>query len=228
MPLVKIVQQGSVVSVPVIVTHYLHTADTAYGGSYAFAALDALGYYSQNNAVPPSEFAATSFAGRWQAVINIAHKFVSVNAVRWGSVDDFGGRGFAADIQGDVNDDMLPLPNTVTISADRRRLDVRPKSYRVGPLSESDSENQGALSTEAINRFGDLTTVMSSPLISGLDFGGLSWQFASLASERVIDSETGKVSYRPYPSETDQEEHMTVGHTFGVAPLINNLSSRQR
>lgn len=172
----------------------------------------------------PLAFPADTIAGNLSLLQSSDVDFLSAEARELYSLTDFYEAVYSPAIAavGGSGSSLSPFTAYGLRSA-RVRLDIRRSTKRFVGVSEGWVNNGGVLETAAIDALDAVADSMSELLV-GLT---AAYSPATISRNRVVDVETGKVTYELYPTEAEQEEHTASGLTWAGYAEVRSQTSRQ-
>lgn len=172
----------------------------------------------------PLAFPEDSIMALIQAVSNTSVEFLAVEARELYSLTDFYEAVYSPPINGTATsgDPASPFLSYGFYSA-RVRLDIRRAFKRFVGASEGYIGAGGVLTEGITPVLVDLAEAMSA------DLTGLTavYQPAVISREKVVDPETGKVTYQLYADPAEQAEHVAAPLEYTYYTTIRSQVSRQ-
>lgn len=172
----------------------------------------------------PLEFPADSVMALIQSISNTSVEFTSVEARELYSITDFYEAVYSPPIQGTATsgDPVAPFM-AYGLYSSRVRLDIRRAFKRFVGVSEGYVGSGGVLTAGITPVLVDLAAAMSAPLT------GLTAEYLPcvISREKIVDPETGKVTYELYESEEEQYDHVAAPLTYTYYTTVRSQVSRQ-
>jgi len=150
--------------------------------------------------------------------------FLSAEARELYSLTDFYEAAYSPAIDGnlDTGDDMSPFVAYGFYSA-RVRTDIRRGFKRFVGVTEGVIDNGGVIGSGLVANLTDCADKMSEVL------GGATatYEPCVISREKVVDPDTGKVTYQLYADEAEQEEHVASPLEWTYYTTVRSQTSRQ-
>jgi len=109
------------------------------------------------------------------------------------------------------------------LKSTRTRTDIRRGTKRLAGVLEADVQAGGELTSGAKTLVANLAEKMGEILVGAT----ANYSPAVISRERVVDEETGKVTYRLYASESVQEENTMFDVSWQGYDFVRSQVSRQ-
>ena len=150
--------------------------------------------------------------------------FLSAEARELYSVTDFYEAAYSPPIVGnlDTGDDMSPFVSYGFYSA-RVRTDIRRGFKRFVGVTEGVIDNGGVIGSGITAALTACAEAMSEELV------GLTAAYSPcvISREKIVDEETGQVTYQLYATEAEQEEHVANPLVYTFYDTVRSQVSRQ-
>lgn len=205
-----------------VINVFSYQADSGLGLSpTALELLELMGFIATGD---PLEFPADTIASNLQSIQNAAVFFMSVEARELYSVTDFYEAAYSPPIQGTWASVNTNAPfEAFGLRTNRVRLDVRRGTKRFVGVSEDTVNPGGELTTAMVGFLADLSELMSEVLAGAIS----TYHPAIIPRERVVDEETGRVTYQLYASPSVQEDLTAVDVVWQPYTQVRSQVSRQ-
>lgn len=187
----------------------------------ALELLTLLGFIPEGD---PPAFPADTFANElwtWQPDVLT---FLSAEARELYSVSDFYEAAYSPAIEGNLgSSDTAPPFVAYGFYTARVRLDIRRGFKRFVGVSENLIDPGGVLGASVLAGMADIAEKMSEELV------GLTAAYIPcvISREKIVDPDTGKVSYELYGTEAEQEEHTAFPVVWSPYTEVRSQVSRQ-
>jgi hypothetical protein len=172
----------------------------------------------------PLAFPADSVAETIWGIQDDDVLWLSAEARELYSVTDFYEAAYSPPIEGAQTDNQgLPPFNAWGFYSARVRTDIRRGFKRFVGVPEAYVDNGGAVASTIVADLVDVTDAMSE-LLSGVS---AVYQPCVISREKVVDPDTGAVSYQLYATESEQEEHCAYPLVWTHYNTVRSQTSRQ-
>jgi len=172
----------------------------------------------------PLEFDADTLAYQLWLWQNSGVTFLTAEARELYSVSDFYEAAYSPAIPGNLAaTDSAPPFVAYGLYTARVRLDIRRGFKRFVGVSENLIDPGGELGAAVLAGMADLAEAMSAIL----DGATANYRPCVISREKIVDEETGAVSYQLYPTEAEQEEHIAFPVVWSPYDQVRSQVSRQ-
>lgn len=194
------------------------------GQNGAFGLCNVLGFVSGNGI---DQFEADTLAGKLRAAQTGDLQYISVVAQNLYSNTDFFTFGYTETIVGQRTGQGMPPFVAAGFTSDRTRLDIRRGQKRFVGVSETDVDQTGYLNAGGISIWGDVSEVMQVPQIIDLSGTSVTYTPYVFSKHRVVDPDTGKVTYEKWATELLALDHIARINQWTLKPTVRSQVSRQ-
>jgi len=150
--------------------------------------------------------------------------FLSAEARELYSVTDFYEAAYSPPIVGINNATQATTPfNAYGLFTARVRTDIRRGFKRIAGVTEGNVLDGGEVGAEMLAVLTSLADAMSEQLTGATAV----YSPAVISREKIVDPETGKVTYQLYEDEAEQEEHTAFPLVWAPYEFIRSQTSRQ-
>jgi len=172
----------------------------------------------------PLEFGAGSIAESLQSIQNAGVEFISAEARELYSFADFYEAVYDPPLVGTFSggDAVAPFVAYGLFSA-RIRLDIKRAQKRFVGVSEGQMSAGGTIGSSMLGFLADLGDLMSVVLAGA----AADYNPCVISREKVIDPDTGAVTYQLYDTEAEQEEHIAYPLVWSPHTTVRSQTSRQ-
>jgi hypothetical protein len=112
-------------------------------------------------------------------------------------------------------------------TSDRTRLDIRRGQKRFVGVSESDSDAAGYLNSGGLTIWEDVGDAMDNVTVVPVGVGSFTFTPYVFSKERVVDPDTGKVTYEEWETEAEALDHIAKINVWTLKPTVRSQVSRQ-
>jgi len=187
----------------------------------AFELLELMGFIPSGD---PLEFPADSIAVNLQSLLNANLEFLSAEARELYSLTDFYEAAYDPPIVGTRSNGQSASPLLAYgLRTTRTRTDIRRGMKRFAGVSEGDVDSGGIILTAMQGFIADLGALLGANLLGDTS----TYRPCVISREKLVDPETGKVTYQLYEDPAEQEEHIMTGFTWQGYTQIRSQTSRQ-
>jgi len=172
----------------------------------------------------PLAFPNDTLADAIFTIQSSAVNFLTVEARELYSVTDFYEAAYSPPIAGnlDTGDDLSPFVAFGFYTA-RVRTDIRRGFKRFVGVTEGVVDNGGLISAGLVSNLTDLTDRLSEELTGA----SAVYSPCVISREKIVDPDTGKVTYQLYETEAEQEEHVANPLVWSYYDTVRSQTSRQ-
>lgn len=172
----------------------------------------------------PLAFPVDSIAGALQGMQNTGVEYLSADVRELYSLDDFYEAAYDPVLVGEANsgNDMSPF-TAYGFYTSRVRLDIRRSFKRFVGCAEGLVDAGGEISSAQLAVMTGVSELMSEILVADT----ASYHPCTIQREKLTDGETGKVSYKLYEDEGEQEAHIAFPLVWSSYTQVRSQTSRQ-
>jgi len=172
----------------------------------------------------PLAFDTDTLAGKISALQSVGAEFLSVEARELYSLTDFYEAVYSPALlaTGGAGEASPPFVAYGLFSS-RVRTDIRRGFKRFVGVSETWVTHGGVVTGTGVTALADVAEKMSDVL------SGVTAAYAPcvISRQKIVDIDTGRISYELYPTESEQEEHTAVGIEWAGYSTVRSQTSRQ-